>query len=69
MIGITFLLLVNVFLQLLFIRLTKHYDFMSNGELRRRWSLQYWVLPFTGWQTEFKWIGGKPKYFYLTKWK
>jgi len=59
----------NVFIfQLFFFRLTKHVEMDisntkplvdKNGEyIIDYWSLQYWIVPFTGW--------GKP-YIFLTK--
>lgn len=31
------------------------------------YSIQYWILPFTGWNTEFKYIGkSSPKYLKIT---
>jgi len=31
------------------------------------YSIQYWVIPCTGWTTFFKYIGGKPKFWRITK--
>jgi len=59
----------NVFiLQLFFIRLTKHMDKDPLGEytIIKAVSLQYWVVPFTGWWSNFKYIGVGPKFRYLT---
>lgn len=58
----------NVFiLQWLFVRLTKHLkkDEQGNYTIIERWSLQYWVIPLTGWSTNFKYLNKKPKFLYL----
>lgn len=30
------------------------------------YSLQYWVIPCTGWWSDFKYVGGKPKFWKLS---
>ncbi len=62
----TWLKFVNKFIcQWFFIRLTKHLNF-DTKEIR--YSIQYWIVPTTGWNTNFKYIGkNSPKFFYLSK--
>jgi hypothetical protein len=53
------------------------YDIMPDGEISSRgvgevkiyqwWSFQYWVLPLSGWSTDYKYLNGKPKFLKLTK--
>jgi len=65
----TFTKFVNVFvLQWLFIRLTKQMgkDKQGNYTVIERWSLQYWIMPLTGWWGDFKYLNKKPKFWYLT---
>ena len=60
-------LLNRIFFQWLFIRLTAHSRKDHKGEWRHYyWSLNYFVVPTTGWKTEFKFLG-KSKFFRLTK--
>jgi hypothetical protein len=37
-------------------------------ETTQWYSIQYWILPFTGWQTDFIYLGNKsPRYWQITK--
>lgn len=54
------------FFQLFFIRLTKHLKYDKDNNLTRSgWSFMYWVIPFTGWSSNFKYIGKQAKFLYL----
>jgi hypothetical protein len=60
------------FFQLFFVRLTKHTEnTIVNYNLigiTQWYSIQYWILPFTGWQTDFIYLGNKsPRYWQITK--
>lgn len=80
---------INLFLQILFVRLTKCSE-LSFGELNYKsvemlddnnisihssgtsymyewYSLQYFVVPFTGWKSNFIFIFGAPKFKRITK--
>lgn len=64
----TFTKFINKFiLQWFFIRLTKHLKKDDNGNytIIDRWSLQYWIKPLTGWNSDYKYIGQGPKFLYL----
>lgn len=51
------------FFQLFFVRLTKHMNITE--EVRTYyWSFMYWVVPFSGWGSNFKYLGRK-QFFYL----
>ena len=66
----TFTKFMNVFiLQWFFVRLTKHYKKDENGDytLLSAWSLQYFIIPLTGWWSNFKYLSKKPRFFYLLK--
>lgn len=41
----------------------------GQGKIRKEqwYSLQFWILPFTGWSTDFIYLSKKPLYFRLTK--
>lgn len=66
-------------LQLFFIRLTRHtqkvkylyIDYGLNSCVKFRfekwYSIQYWVIPFTGWNTDFKYLNGKASFLPLSK--
>ena len=54
------------FFQFLFVRLTKHMkkDEYGNYTITDRFSFMYFVIPFTGWSTNYKYLG-KCNFFYL----
>jgi hypothetical protein len=59
---------VNWVLQIFCVRLTLH-SAEFKGLPYFAYSLMYWVVPFTGWRNDYKFIGSKtPKYFFLTDW-
>lgn len=37
-------------------------------EIRQRWAIMYWVIPFSGYGKKFRYVNGC-KYLNLTKWK
>jgi len=57
------------FFQLLFIRLTRHMkkDIYGKYTITERWSFMYWVVPFTGWGNNYKYIGTHSKYLFISK--
>ncbi len=64
----TFTKFVNVFiLQWFFIRLTKHMKKDEQGyyTIIGRWSLQYWIIPLTGWWNHFKYLNKNPNFCIL----
>lgn len=71
---ITWLGLLNaLLLQLFFVRLTIcRTEYKINRELTLpfyRIAIMYWVWPFTGWDSDYKFVRAKrPKYLYLTRW-
>lgn len=46
-----------LFLQLFFFRLAYQVDYSENTKII--FHVIYWIIPFTGWSTEFKYIGKK----------
>lgn len=52
-------------------------DLIDNGSFASRgtgktvkyqwYSIQYWIVPTTGWNSDYKYINGKPKFFRITK--
>lgn len=45
------------FFQLFFVRLTRVIE-NKDDEVKYQWySIMFWVVPFTGWNTNFKFIG------------
>lgn len=72
----TWLKAINVFiLQWFFIRLTRHTQNVtriatSDFSITRsyQWySIQYWILPVTGWGNEFIYLNKKPKFIKCSK--
>jgi len=62
----TMLQFINMFFfQLFFVRLTKHGEIINGKFNITHWSFMYWVIPFTGWNSEFKYIGKQAKFLYL----
>lgn len=60
----TILKFINMFLlQWFFVRLTKHYD---SKRVLTYFSIQGFIMPTTGWNSEFKYISKGPKFFRLT---
>lgn len=53
------------FFQLFFVRLAKCYMLIEGEKVNLTWRLMYWVIPFTGWSSPYKFIG-ECKYFNLT---
>lgn len=56
----------NLFvLQFFFIRLTRHKATPVTRDIAV--SIQYWVVPFTGWLSPFKFVGNKnrPRFKYI----
>lgn len=45
-------------------------SFAPGGTVKRKtyqwYSIQYWIVPFTGWWSDFKFIGGKPHFLKLS---
>lgn len=69
----TKLQLTNYLLQIFFIRLTRCLKADSPGvsinkKYKQRWAIKYWVVPFTGWISDFKFIG-KEGMLFITKWR
>lgn len=66
------------FLQFFFIRLTRHtekvkvnyidYSRMKSTRYQTEtyYSIQYWILPFTGWTNDFIYLNKSPKFVRLT---
>ncbi len=52
--------LINYFLQLFFIRLVKIIDLDTYKE---EYTIMYFVIPFTGWNSEFKFLGKEANYY------
>ena len=89
LLNLTWLKIVNIFLQLFFVRLTKcidykienyelhSFDMMKDGSIASRgvgrsikyewYSLQYFVVPFSGWKYNYSYLGKGPGYIRLTK--
>lgn len=60
----TFLKFINMFFfQWFFVRLTKHYD---SRRVLMFYSIQGFIWPTTGWNSDYKYIGNGPKFFRLT---
>ncbi len=64
MYNMTWLKFINVFvLQLFFVRLTycergKYLGSLYGNYTMQKWySLQYFIVPFTGWNSKFKYLG------------
>lgn len=62
----TILGLTNTILQLFFIRLTKHkgIDLYTNERVVK-FSIMYWVVPFTGWWDNFIFTNKQPKFLFI----
>ncbi len=66
----TLLKFINLFiLQWFFIRLTKHLDKDINGNYTKiiAYSIHYWIIPLTGWDSDFKYINNNDKFLYIYK--
>jgi len=64
----SFIELINiVLLQWFFVRLTKHFKKNHDGKYTKfdSISLQYWVVPMSGWTNKFKYLNKNPRFFYL----
>jgi hypothetical protein len=64
----TLLKFINVFfLQWFFIRLTRHVvpDNKGNYSIVVAWSIQYWIIPITGWWSRYVILNNKPSFFYI----
>jgi len=55
------------FLQFFFVRLTKHIGTIENEN--SYYSIQYFVLPFTGYGNDYIYLNNYPKFLKLTKTK
>lgn len=53
-------------LQIFFIRITRHTSVIEGHGVIQWYSIQYWILPFTGWDSPFIYISKGPKYLQLT---
>lgn len=52
----------KIILQWFFVRLTEIVTRDKNDiEIKSEWSLDYWIVPTTGWGNDYKFIGGEPK--------
>ena len=66
----TWLKFINAFiLQWFCVRLTKHAYKDENGNytILKTLSIQYWVVPLTGWWSSYKRINKMPKFWYIYK--
>jgi hypothetical protein len=66
----TWLKFINVFiLQWFFVRLTKHASKDKNGNytVLDALSIQYWILPLTGWWSNYKRLGKGCQFWYIYK--
>lgn len=85
----TWLMLINTFLQFLFIRLTRHENKIINEfkltsasmtvggigvsgsiekyKIETYYSIQGYIVPLTGWWSDFIYIGGHPYFYQITK--
>ena len=52
----------RILLQWFFIRLTKHIV-----DKKYWYSIQYWIVPISGWNTDFIYLNKKPKFLQITK--
>jgi hypothetical protein len=42
---------------------------VKSKEIHQWYSIQYWIVPFTGWFTDFKYLNKEPKFIKVTRTK
>ena len=63
----TKLMLINMFLQLFFIRITKHLekDCDGNYTVLKSISIQYFIMPLSGWFNNYIYLTKEPRFLYI----